>query len=335
MCRESCVTGCKRALGMLATLVAAGLCAWPAAAADKAASVAAANFQDCPDCPVMVVVPAGSVTIGAGPDAFDRKANERIRTTATIARPFALAETEVSRAQFAAFIADSGYPMPRGELDGKPGPMGCNFWNGVYGYVSAHDWRNPGFIQRDDEPVLCVSYEDAAAYAGWLSMRTGRAYRVPSSVEFEYAARAGSDAAWHWGNNSEEACRYANIADNTFKRRFPERQEFNCNDGFEYTSRGKQFKPNAFGLYDMVGNAWEWTADCWHDDLTDAPLDGSAWLAADGGVCARRTPMGGGWISGPGWARASVRSTDPASYRSFMLGFRVAADTERADKSAR
>lgn len=311
------------------SLVAVTLFAGAAGANDAPLDSNATGFQDCADCPAMIRVPAGSVMIGAGPDAFDRKANERQRVPATIAAPFAMAETEVTRAQFAAFIAATKYSMPRGELDGKPGPIGCNYWNGVYGYVAVLSWQNPGFIQRDDEPVLCVSYEDAAAYASWLAKTTGRSYRVPSSVEFEYASRAGSDAAWHWGNNSEDACLYANVGDTTLKRRFPERQDFNCNDGFENTSRVKHFKPNAYGLYDMVGNAWEWTADCWHDDLTTAPLDGSAWLAADGGNCGRRTPMGGGWISGPGWARSSIRSNDPASYRSYMLGFRVAADLKR------
>jgi formylglycine-generating enzyme required for sulfatase activity len=287
------------------------------------------TFQDCLDCPVMVIVPAGSVSIGSSSDAFDRKSNERPRQRATVAAPFALAEAEITRAQFAEFLRNSKYSPGRNDSLGKLAPEGCNYWNGSYSFVSAHDWRNPGFAQRDDEPVLCVSFDDAAAYATWLTVRTGRKYRIPSSVEFEYAARAASDAAWYWGNNSEEACKYANIGDRTLKSRWPQRQEFNCDDGFENTAPVKRFAPNAFGLYDMVGNAWEWTADCWHDDLASAPLDGRAWLAEGGGDCAFRTPMGGAWISGPGWSRIAVRSKDPIGYRSFMLGFRVAADTAK------
>ena len=162
------------------SLVAVTLFAGAAGANDAPLDSNATGFQDCADCPAMIRVPAGSVMIGAGPDAFDRKANERQRVPAAIAAPFAMAETEVTRAQFAAFIAATKYSMPRGEHDGKPGPIGCNYWNGVYGYVAVLSWQNPGFIQRDDEPVLCVSYEDAAAYASWLAKTTGRSYRVPS-----------------------------------------------------------------------------------------------------------------------------------------------------------
>ena len=110
---------------------------------------------------------------------------------------------------------------------------------------------------------------------------------------------------------------------------YPERDRFPCNDRYVYTAPVGRFKANGFGLHDMIGNAWEWTNDCWHDDLANAPLDGSAWLAADGGDCAARTPKGGSWISGPGWGRAAVRSRDGADYRSFMLGFRVAADINK------
>ena len=177
--------------------------------------------------------------------------------------------------------------------------------------------------------MVCVSWRDADSYAKWLSGKTGREYRVPSSVEFEYALRAGAATPWFWGSNSDEACEHANVADQAFGRVYAERPRFACNDRYVYTAPVGRFTPNAFGLYDMIGNAWEWTHDCWHDDLSKAPLDGSAYLAADGGDCAARTPKGGSWISGAGWARAATRSRDGADYRSFMLGFRVAAEVER------
>jgi formylglycine-generating enzyme required for sulfatase activity len=284
------------------------------------------TWRDCDDCPAMVEIPSGSVTVGSGPDAFDRRATERPRVEAEIARPFAIAESEITRAQYAAFVRATGYEPPSVDRAGKQLPQGCNFWNGAFGFVADHSWRNPGFEQSDYEPVLCVSFEDAEAYAAWLSKKTGRTYRIPSSVEFEYAARAGSDAAWSWGNASEEACKHANIGDRTLKRRWPERQEFNCDDGFAHTAPVKRFGPNKFGLYDMLGNAWEWTADCWLENLTNTRVDGRALNRDDSADCAFRTPMGGSWISGPGWARAASRSKDPSGYRSFMLGFRVAAD---------
>jgi formylglycine-generating enzyme required for sulfatase activity len=317
---------------VLVLIIAAASAATALAQAPKPAQ----TFRDCPDCPEMAVIPAGEGVIGASPDMPDRRASERPLAAAVIAQPFAMATTETTRAAFARFVEDTRRRPPIGPRPGRknPVPEGCNFWNGAYGYVLSHDWRNPGFVQRESEPVLCVSYEDAAAFAAWLSRKTGRAYRIPSSVEWEYAARAGAATAWPWGADSEAACTHANIADRTFRNAWSTRPSFNCDDSFLHTAPVARFKPNAFGLHDMIGNAWEWTADCWRDDLTAAGGDPRPITAAEGGDCAFRTPMGGGWISGPGWARPSARSRDPAVYRSFMLGFRVAAALEPASPLA-
>ena len=255
-----------------------------------AAPAASADIQDCPDCPALVVIPAQTVRIGVSDDVPDRRATERAATMATIARPFAMAKTEVTRAQYAAFVAAARYTPPVGT---QPG---CNYFNGIYGYVADHDWRNPGFAQRESEPVLCVSYHDAAAYAAWLTKRTGRAYRVPSSVEWEVAARAGATTAWPWGNASEKSCEFANIADQTYQTSNPKRPTFACDDSLAFTSPVARYKPNAYGLFDMIGNAWEWTADCWRDDLSGAPVDGRALGAGDGADCTYRNPVGGGWV---------------------------------------
>ena len=287
------------------------------------------SFRDCDACPEMVIVPAGSVVIGSHPDTMHRKQRERDRQQARIAQPFAMARTEVTLGQYRAFVAATGHDTVRPLRDGKP-LAGCNYFDGAgYGFVARHTWDNPGYAQHEDDPVVCVSWRDADSYANWLSTQTGRRYRVPSTVEFEYALRAGSAAPWFWGTSADQACEYANVADQAFGRVYPERPRFACNDRYVYTAPVGRFKPNAFGLHDMIGNAWEWTNDCWHDDLSRSPLDGSPWLAEDGGDCDARVPKGGSWISGAGWARAAVRSRDGADYRSFMLGFRVAAETER------
>jgi len=162
-----------------------------------------------------------------------------------------------------------------------------------------------------------------------LSEKTGRTYRIPSTVEFEYASRAGTTTPWFWGTHPEKACEYANIGDKTFANQYPSRPIFSCDDGYVYTASVGQFKPNDFGLYDMVGNAWEWTDDCFNLDLSEAPLDGSAWEGTDENACTYRTPKGGSWISGIAWGRAAVRSRDHKDYKSFMLGFRVAAPVEK------
>lgn len=283
------------------------------------------GFQDCETCPQMVIVPAGAVTIGSPATEIDRKDTERPPVRAELKAPFALSKTEITRAQYRDFVAATSHVARPAIYQGKP-LIGCNYFDGAgYGYVAEHSWQSPGYPQGEAHPVVCVSWTDAQAFADWLSQRTGREYRLPSAVEFEYAARAGSDAPWHWGVQSDQACEFANIGDRTFLRRYPQRPAFPCDDGYLYTAPVGRFQPNDFGLHDMVGNVWEWTADCWHDDWSGAPADGSPWLEADNGQCDFRVPKGGSWISGIGWSRAGVRSRDGAEYRSFMLGFRVAA----------
>ena len=286
-------------------------------------------FRDCDQCPEMVVIPSGSVYVGSYEEEIGRKKGERKRVLATIANSFALAKTEVTLGQYRVFMEETKYKSNQAFYKGEP-LVGCNYFDGKsYGYVAEHNWKNPGYPQRETDPVVCVSWSDADAYAQWLSKKTGRMYRVPSAVEFEYASRAGSSSPWYWGTDPTEACDYANVGDRAFAKKFPTRASFSCTDGYVFTTRVGRFKPNKFGLYDMVGNAWEWTSDCFQKDLTNAPIDGSAWLENDNKECDARTPKGGSWISGIAWSRAAVRSRDGADYKSFMLGFRVAAEIDK------
>ncbi|MEO0507989.1 MAG: formylglycine-generating enzyme family protein [Bacteroidota bacterium] len=290
------------------------------------------TFRDCKTCPEMVVIPSGSVYIGSYEEEIGRKKGERERVLATIDKPFAVATTEVTLAQYRVFVEETQYKSKEAFYQGEP-LVGCNFYDGKsYGYVAEHNWKNPGYPQRETDPVVCVSWSDADAYAQWLSKKTGREYRVPSTVEFEYASRAGSTSPWYWGTNPADACEYANVGDRTFQNKYPKRAAFPCDDGYVYTTRVGRFKPNNFGLYDMVGNAWEWTNDCFQMNLNEAPVDGSSWEDNTDEACQWRTPKGGSWISGIAWSRAAVRSRDGADYRSFMLGFRVAAQVEKMEK---
>ena len=286
------------------------------------------TFQDCKSCPEMVVIPAGEVQIGSHLDEIGRKKGERKHVMAKIANPFAMAASEVTLGQFRVFMEETGYKSNVPIYKGEP-LIGCNYYDGKgYGYIAEHNWKNPGYPQREDAPVVCVSWSDASAYAAWLSKKTGRSYRIPSAVEFEYASRAGSSTPWFWGTDPAQACDYANIGDRTLADRYPKRPSFPCDDGYLYTAPVKRFKPNAFGLYDMVGNAWEWANDCFVSNLDTMPTTG----ASDKGTeeeCTFRTPKGGSWISGISWSRAAVRSRDGADYKSFMLGFRVAATIEK------
>lgn len=283
-------------------------------------------IQDCKTCPQLVEVPAGSVLIGSSENEIGRRKGERPSTTATIDEPFLMSKYEITLGQFRQFMEETQYKQKDAVWQGEV-LKGCNYYDGKrYGYIAQHSWENPGYPQREDAPVVCVSWSDADAYCTWLSDKTGRKYRVPSAVEFEYATKAGKDTPWFWGTAPEDACEYANLGDRTFAHHYPVRPSFPCDDGYVYTAAVGTFKSNNFGLHDMIGNAWEWTNDCYHEDLAHSPTDGSAWLEEDEGDCTFRTPKGGSWISGVSWGRAAVRSRDGADYRSFMLGFRVVAE---------
>ncbi len=160
---------------------------------------------------------------------------------------------------------------------------------------------------RGRQPVINVSWEDAQAYVAWLTTKTGKGYRPLSEAEAEYAARAGSTTAYPWGEDPG-----TNRANFGFSgSQWSDKQ----------TASVGSFAPNAFGLYDMIGNVWEWTQDCWNDSYSAAPVDGSPWLTGD---CGRRVVRGGSWLDGPGSARAAFRFRNGPGFRNYNLGFRLA-----------
>jgi formylglycine-generating enzyme required for sulfatase activity len=294
---------------VLLLLIAAGGCAVAPPAPDA--------FRDCADCPEMVVVPAGRFLMGSDPgeDRWEG-GREDPQHEVHIARSFALGRYEVTRAQFAQFVEETGYAA-----------NGCAVWNGESWHVDAGlSWRDPGYSQTPDDPVVCVAWLDAKAYLAWLSVRTGRAYRLPSEAEWEYAARAGTTTARYWGERADDGCRYANIGDAALKRRFGFEGLVDCDDGQVFTSPVGRYRPNAFGLYDMLGNAWEWTEDCWNVGYAGAPADGSPWASGD---CADRVPRGASWNSHQRNVRSANRGNYRASLRFYHLGFRVARDLPR------
>lgn len=282
---------------------------------------AADSFTDCADCPEMVAVPSGNAVLGSEPWAANRRGGDGAIREVTIAYSLAIAKTETTRAQYRAFIEATGYQTPS-----APGREGCNTWtfDRVLGFVRNHNWDSPGFDQREDHPVICVSGVDAEAYAAWLAETTGKPYRLLSSTEFEYAARAGTRGPWFWGNSNAAACEYANVADSTFRRLYDYAPVFACDDAQERTAPVGSYKPNPWGLHDMLGNAWEWTGDCVHADMNKVPTDGRLWRGEDDGDCTKRVPRGGSWASGTDWVRAAAQAADGALYHSQLLGFRVA-----------
>jgi formylglycine-generating enzyme required for sulfatase activity len=234
-----------------------------------------------------------------------------------IARPFAIGRYEVTNAQYAAFVAASGYSAP--------GPC-RTLVDGAFANSEAHDWRDPGLgtTPAPDEPVVCVSWRDASAYAAWLARRTGKPYRLPTEAEWEYAARAGSAAPFPWGDDPEAACAYANLYDADASAVPLGWPPLRCGDGARTLARVGSYAPNAFGLHDMIGNVWEWTQDCYVAPYPAQPADGGA-VEADG-ACGKRTVRGGAWMTRGDRARVSFRGRDPETARFSYFGFRVAKD---------
>jgi formylglycine-generating enzyme required for sulfatase activity len=244
-----------------------------------------AGNRDCAQCPEMVRLRPGAFQMGSTPADPEHEPDEAPQHRVTIGYAVALGKYEVTRAEFAAFVEASGHR-------------------------TAGDWRNPGFNQTDRDPVVNVTWDDAQAYVAWLSRTTGKTYRLPTEAEWEYAARAGTATARYWGDSRADACRHANADD----------AAFGCSDGFKHTAPVGQFRSNGFGLHDMLGNVWEWTADCWNADHSGAPANGQARLSGD---CARHTVRGGSWGSSSGDVRSAGRTRGPPSPRNFV-GFRVA-----------
>lgn len=262
----------------------------------------ARTFQDCESCPVMVVVPAGEYTMGSPDDEEGRYRIEGPQHAVAIGAPFAVGVYEVTFQEWDACVRAGG----------------CG------GYSAGDEgWG------RGRRPVINVSWEDANGYVQWLSRETGEDYRLPTEAQWEYAARAGTETARHWGDDASEQCSHANGLDQDLARTNEGRawmEEYNrldpvrCSDGHERTAPAGSYPPNAFGLHDVMGNVNEWTQDCWNNSHTGAPRDGSA---RESGDCSSRTLRGGGWMGAARVLRSAFRLGYPAGNRYFLVGFRV------------
>jgi formylglycine-generating enzyme required for sulfatase activity len=276
------------------------------------------TFRDCADCPSMVVLPAGRFEMGSQPDEPNRDADEGPAIEVNLGKPFAIGRFEVTRGQFAAFVRATGYVAT----------AQCLVWTGErLEAVAGRSWRDPLIVQRDDHPVVCVSWRDATAYAAWLARSTGQSYRLPSNAEWEYAARGGTPGAYAFPGGETGACAYGNVGDRRAKAAVPAWRTADCDDGVGFgTAPVGSYAPNGFGLHDTMGNVWEWMADCYHANYAGTPTDGSAWGAA--GDCGEAFDRGGGFTSlFPGHLRAANRSKAPSpDTAAYSLGFRVARD---------
>jgi len=268
------------------------------------------TFRDCADCPEMVVIPAGSFRMGDLSGAGD--GDEEPVHQVTIPRAFAVGKYEVTRGAYAAFARATG----RGSGDG------CFVYNGrKWENKSSKSWQNPGFSQTERDPVVCVNWEDAKAYVSWLGDKTGKQYRLLSESEWEYAARARGTKKYSFGDSESLFCRHGNGADSSMSFN-KKRRNTSCSDGYgKQTAPVGSFEANGFGLYDMHGNVWEWTEDCWNKSYSGAPSNGEARTT---GNCTRRVMRGGSWFTGPRALRAANRLNNNAIGRNYSKGFRIA-----------
>jgi formylglycine-generating enzyme required for sulfatase activity len=226
----------------------------------------------------MIVIPAGKFMMGSPENEPDRNASEGPLHEVTIAKPFAVSRFEVTFEEWDACVAAAA----------------CS--------------RVPDGWGRGTMPAINVSFVDAKQYIGWLSQLTGKEYRLPTEAEWEYAARAGANTLYSWGDDVGMG-------------------NANC-DGcgsqwdLKQTASVGSFRPNRFGLYDMHGNVWEWVEDSWHGNYDAAPTDGSAWLR--GADPSFRIVRGGSWRNESELVRAAVRFRRNVNVRFDTLGFRVA-----------
>jgi formylglycine-generating enzyme required for sulfatase activity len=245
------------------------------------------SFRECaPEqadkdyCPDMVVVPAGSFTMGSPPTEKGRYTSEGPQHPVTFAKPFAVSKSELTFAEWDTCVAYGG----------------CN------GYKPTDlSWG------RRSQPVIYVNWDDAKAYVAWLAQMTGEPYRLLTEAEYEYAARAGTTAAYPWGGEIGKNNANCDV----------------CGSKWDNTQSAPvgSFAPNLFGLYDMVGNVWEWTEDCVHKNYDGAPTDGSAWI--EDGDCRNRIIRGGSWGYTPDSLRSALRFGVTTDSRRNNLGFRV------------
>jgi formylglycine-generating enzyme required for sulfatase activity len=280
------------------------------------------TFKECDSCPEMVVVPAGSFTMGSPDSEKGRNTWEGPQHVVTFAQPFAVGRFEVTVDQFAAFVKEARY---------QPGSTCWTFEDQKFDARSGRSWRNPGYAQDGTHPAACLSWRDAIAYAEWLSGKSGKqAYRLLTEAEWEYAARArttpGPAPQFAFGDDEQALCTHGNGLDQTANQTLRGAEQWPfvpCSDGFAYTAPVGKFSANEFGLHDVLGNVKEWTQDCFQEGqgYKGAPTDGSAWTSAK---CRSRILRGGSWVSYARLLRVAFRYRGAAEDRVSDYGIRVA-----------
>ena len=286
----------------------------------------------------MTLIPAGEFKMGSGESAEktvafftknygmdsltagffkDEYPQHRVRIT----KPFYMGTYHVTRGQFRQFVKDTGYKTDA-EKGEEPGAWGWNPEAKGFDFNEKYSWRNAGFEQTDEHPVVNVSWNDAVEFCRWLSKKESKTYRLPTEAEWEYACRAGTTTRYYSGDDPETLAKVGNMADATAKAEFPDwKGTIKAGDGYVFTAPVGQFKPNAVGVCDMHGNAGQWCADWYGEDYySNSPADHPT--GPDTGTY--RVHRGGSWSVGPYNIRSARRTWITPDFRIGDLGFRVA-----------
>jgi formylglycine-generating enzyme len=286
----------------------------------------------------LTLIPSGEFMMGGGESAeataafFDNFYGEKYLPTkllkdehpqhqVRITKALYLGTYHVTRGQFRQFVNASGYKT-EAEKGAKPGAWGWDSEKKDFRFREDYSWRNSGFQQTDEHPVVNVSWNDAVAFCRWLSEKEGKSYRLPTEAEWEYACRAGTKARYYSGYDPETLAKVGNVADAAAKAALPGwKYLIKASDGYVFTSPVGKFRPNAFGLYDMHGNAWEWCADWYGEDYYGkSPVDEPR--GPDSGRF--RVLRGGSWYDGPNCIRSASRNRNRPDFHNYNVGFRVA-----------
>ncbi len=274
------------------------------AAEDARRRTPGAEFRDGEGLPLMVTLPKGRFQMGSPETERGRQAAEGPVHEVEIGYSLAVGKYPVTVGEFRRFIEATGHDTGSSIRV----LMGSN-WQDTPG----RSWHDPGFFQDDRHPVTCVNWDDAQAYASWITKLTGKPYRLLSEAEWEYAARAGTATPFSFGKTIS-----------TLQANYNGDATYLAGVKGEYraaTTPAGSFPANGFGLCDMHGNVCEWTEDCSNHTYEGAPRNGSAWTS---GNCSFRVFRGGSWNNVPQILRSASRSWNPAANRYSNIGFRVA-----------
>jgi formylglycine-generating enzyme required for sulfatase activity len=301
----------------------------------------------------LVKIPAGEFTMGNQEPLeklrkdypqyddyrFDTVKDEMPAHKVRITRPFYMGAYAVTVGQFRQFVDAAHYATDAERDDAVSSPASSKRQGpGGYGYNAEtgkldedrnpkHNWRNVGFPQTDNHPVTNVSWNDAVKFCKWLSEKEQKTYRLPTEAEWEYACRAGTKTRFWSGDDPEGLVKIANTYDKSTEKIQPEWAKFALkgDDGFEFTAPVGSFQPNAFGLYDMHGNVWQWVSDFYSEDYyAQSPVDDPQGPPPSG----KHVRRGGGWATWSFYCRSSFRNYNTPQSRYFNLGFRVVMEAQ-------